>query len=329
MDVLPLGPIRSDGKNIYFVADGGVVTAIGGESGTPEWRAELGGKVISNLLIRNGEILVVTAPSGGPETATLRSISNATGTVNWTAAIHYSKMYFLGDLARGIGAVGSDGSAHLLRWNDGSIIWSRPVTGTISSAPQFGTEHILLPLRSGNALAISADDGSVVKGYTSAFPAESLVEIPDRAVVEGDDRGNLIAFAAKSGNRLWKFKAGARLSFIAAAGSRIVAISADNFVYMLSLERGNVIWKRRLSGRVVGDPALSVKYLIAAATGESSAFVIDLKNGRFVNQITLPEGSSFVASPVNVTTDRVAAVTSTGISLWSFGTCKQTEKATQ
>ena len=96
---------------------------------------------------------------------------------------------------------------------------------------------------------------------------------------------------------------------------------------MLSADRGGVLWKRRLPGRISGSPAFTDTNIVLASYGENAAVVIDLHSGRVVNQITLTENNAFTGSPILLSNDSVAAVTNSGVSLWNFGACSSNKKA--
>jgi outer membrane protein assembly factor BamB len=326
----PQSGLAGDAANVYFAAAGGKVTAIETSTGQAVWNAELGGQVISNLLVHRSNIIAVTSTvesPGKPRTASLRSVSKATGIVDWTIAIDPSNKYFLGISPNGIIAVSESGRVELHNTQDGTSIWKRSDLDELAAEPHFYTKYAIIPVRSGKTYTLSAVDGSSLSIMDTMPNIESQDRVSDKWIISGDDRGNLVANNVMSGKRQWTFKAGAKWSYIAGTKYGVAAISADNFVYMLSADRGNVIWKKRLPGRISGSPALSESYAIIASYGEDKAYMIDLKSGRIMNQIPLGENRSLVESPIMIAEDSIAAATNSGISLWRFGTCGENKKA--
>jgi len=324
IEVIPAAALQSDGRRIYFASNDGVVTAIETGTGKTSWTADLGGRINSNILVRERDVVVSTMAVGNDESAapaTLRSLSKETGIANWTNRIDYSDKFVLGNTGAGIVVVGSNGSAALLGANDGTTLWKRSILGMVGAPARIGGQHIAIGLQSGENYLLSIADGSIVSKFSTKYPAEAIAEIFGKGIVTGDTRGNLTARTASNGERVWSFKAGAKLSFITETVYGVAAVSADNFIYLLSPENGDVIWKKRLSGRILAEPAVSDKFFITAVYGENALYIIDQQTGRLVNQINLPEQASFSQSPILVTHESIAAATNSAIILWSFGPC--------
>jgi outer membrane protein assembly factor BamB len=315
---------------LYFAAAGGRVTAIDTATGTPAWNADLGGSVVSNLLVRDSDLVAVTAAvaaKSGDVSPHVRSLSKVTGIVNWTAPVVPADRYFLGSVGNDVGVVSSTGVSDLLEAGSGKSVWRTKALGTLASNPRIDSSTFIVSVTPGKTYILTASRGSITGSFATIVNEVTHAKVGDRRLVSGDARGNLESRELPGGSRRWKFKAGAKWIQVAETKYGIAAFSADNFVYMLSPERGSVIWKRRLPGRISGIPAFSDSYTIAASSGENSAYVIELKSGRIVNQINLGENGSFSESPVVVSEDSVAALTNSGIALWSFGPCNGNKKA--
>ena len=326
----PQSGLVSDTANLYFAAAGGRIAAIDAATGKSAWNAELGGQAVSNILMNGPDIIAVTAAVGdggklGP--TYLRSLSKETGIVNWSVLLAESDGYFLGKTSNGIVAVSNGGRIELIGFKDGTSVWKIPEIGRIAADPQVDAKYVIVSVRSGRTYVFSALDGSTVSNIESTGNVETQAKVSDQWLVSGDSRGNLISRDLLTGKRQWKFKAGAKWSFIGGTKYGIAAVSADNFIYMLSADRGGVLWKRRLPGRISGSPAFTDNNIVLASYGENAAVVIDLHSGRIVNQITLTENNSFNGSPILLSDDSVAAVTNSGVSLWNFGACISNKKA--
>ena len=329
-DSIPESGLVSDTYNIYFAAAGGRITAIDAVSGKSAWTAELGGRAISNIVVHGPDIIAVTAAvsdAGQVRNVLLRSLSKVTGIVNWTVDLPPSEKVFLGANSSGIVAVSDSGPAAMFDYRNGAALWTNSEIGQVAARPYIDQDYTIIPFRTGRTFVLSTKNGSSVSTIESPVNIETQTRAGERSIVNGDSRGNLIARDLISGKRQWKFKAGAKWIFVERTKDGIAAISADNFVYMLSAYRGSVRWKRRLPGRISGSPAFSDSYAVLASYGENSAYVIDMRNGRIVNLVSLAENSSFSDSPILISDDSVAATTNAGVSLWSFGPCGQIKKA--
>ena len=320
----------SDGQNLYFAAEGGRIASIETANGKSSWTADLGGRAISNVLVRELDVVAVTGAfdnSGRLNGSTLRSLSKATGIVNWSAPLTPSERYFLGATGSGIIAVSAEGSAGLFQPNGEDLIWKRPAAGKISAPPFVSEQNVIVSLASGKTQVLSTSDGTLRSNVSLAIPAVSQSVAGEKLLISGDGRGNLVANELSSGSREWKFKAGAGWNYIRDTKYGVAAISADNFVYMISPDRGSIVWKRRLPGRISGAPAFSDSFTVIAAYGENTAYVIELQTGRITNLVSLPEKSSFAESPILISDGSVAAVTNSGVTLWSFNGCGTNKKA--
>ena len=326
----PESSLVADGRNVYFAGKGGNIASVDAASGNRVWNADLGGRSVSNIIVQERDLIAVTAAvdeTGKPTRSVLRSLSKSTGIANWSVPVTTSERYFLGSTAAGIVAVAAEGSVALFDPKDGDTVWKRPLAGAVTGNAHVDDRNVIVSLMPASVVVMSTIDGSIVSTFPLPLSADTLTSAGGKQVVTGDARGNLMSHSVSDGSREWKFKAGAKWTFVQNTSSGIAAVSADNFVYMISPERGAITWKRRLPGRITGFPALSEDFAIAAAYGESIAYVINLHDGRIVNQITLPENGSFVESPILVTGETVAAITNAGLTMWSFSSCGANKKA--
>ena len=60
--------------------------------------------------------------------------------------------------------------------------------------------------------------------------------------------------------------------------------SNDNFLYLMSAA-GDIVWKRRLPARPSIRPLIFDKFALVAASGEKNLYIVNLKNGKFADQI--------------------------------------------
>jgi len=98
----------------------------------------------------------------------------------------------------------------------------------------------------------------------------------------------------------------------------VLVSSLDNFVYLISLQKRKKIWKRRLAGRILAKPLIRDNFGVFVTTVGNSAIILDLSNGKIVNQISLPDDSFTLSEPVTVDKSLVFS-TSKGIFAFSSG----------
>ena len=82
------------------------------------------------------------------------------------------------------------------------------------------------------------------------------------------------------------------------AGHGILATSLDNFVYLLSPRRGELIWKRQLAGRIAAMPLIDSQSALFAPLGGDACIVLSLRDGKQLNTIPVGEAGNTSASPM-------------------------------
>ena len=272
----------SDGATIFFLDTAGKLTAMETAQPTRRWSTEIGGDVVSNQLVTHTALFVVTVPSGSAGDASLRAISKQTGVTMWTTGLPRSVRIFLGMINGSLVAVASDGTTTALAPDRGSIIWRQSIGAAANADPLFTPGRLVVATDRNEIVSISPT-GSVEITAKAAHAATALVGEDQGRVLAGDERGNLMHFSP-SGSELWKFRNGARISYLALYESEYIAASDDNFVYRIS-RGGNVEWKRRLPGRLSTRPVIIGETAVMSIIGEPSIYAISLDDGKISNRI--------------------------------------------
>ena len=280
----------ADAANVYFLDYENKLHAVDLALGNKLWSSELGGEVVSNLLVVEQSVFVVTASPGDPAgtntKATLRSVSSQTGITEWRAEIASSTKVWLGAAGEAIVAVGSNGSISALT-RAGEFKWKSDLLVEVTAVPTFDESGVDLGTAKNEVLAISAADGRARVAWTSRHLPTAVVIDSNGRLVVGDERGNL-TLVSSDGDRVWRFRNGAQISAALLHESEYLATSYDNFVYKLS-RGGDVKWKRRLSGRVSDRPLVFGDTAVISILGTGSIYVLDLRNGKISNRIEMGE----------------------------------------
>ena len=253
------------------------------------WQSEFGGEIVSNLVTDQTSVFFAANPAAKegvkPDSTTLRSVSKQTGITIWSVAVPYSEKSYLGADTNYIFAVTGDRVVIALDKKDGAVKWQTNVDKKLAAAPHFTEKYIGLASESSEIFLISPQNGEQTFQMTSPFPAISVF-IPDvNTLIPGDRKGNLWAMDILTKQIRWKFKNGAQVSSITGAGESILVSSYDNFVYQMSPANGNVLWKRRLPGRVIERPLVTRDFAVVRVLGEPEVSFIDLKSGKILGKI--------------------------------------------
>ncbi|MEK7857032.1 MAG: hypothetical protein AAB288_13145, partial [Acidobacteriota bacterium] len=97
--------------------------------------------------------------------------------------------------------------------------------------------------------------------------------------------------------------------------------SLDNFIYFISDYNGDVIWKRRLSGRVA-DAGLAIEQqLVVLINGENAIFLIDRQKGKITDSIPAVDSDLVSRVAVFVRERMFVIATINSLQTYSLGSC--------
>jgi outer membrane protein assembly factor BamB len=151
-----------------------------------------------------------------------------------------------------------------LRIGDGSVAWKAPWTGTPASRLAVAKAQLVATTDT-ELLAFGTADGMIRWRHDTASPARAAPAVAaDRIYVPLDD-GRVIAVRSTDGGRLWERRLGAAANDIRALDDRLFVGSADDFLYCLSAENGQIRWRWRTGGDVIGVPIVDERrvYFVA------------------------------------------------------------------
>lgn len=293
------------------------------------WRSELGGAVVSDLVPNTAGLALVTRKES-PETddahdaspLLLRVLSRETGVPLWSSPLPTSQSAFIGSGNGSLIVVTSGGAAMAFDALTGRVKWQISGLGTIEGRPRFSANELVIGTAEKRLVMIKPATGTIALDVVHDFPITAVDESPDDAAALGDRRGNAFLVDAKGARTGWKFKSGAAVSSITATGDGTLLTSLDNFIYFISDRNGDVIWKRRLSGRVVERPLLLGERLVSAIPSENSIFVLDRKTGRLLDAFTGADHELVSSRPVAAGPDELIVATTSTVDLYGFAGCR-------
>lgn len=318
--------IATDGSRIFLgSADATVYT--GTFDGRKLWSTSLGGEIFSNLLALDSGLFVASksgTDSSQPRDAVLRALSKETGVTAWTQKLPESAGYSLGGYNGSIIIVARNGIIWSVDAKNGTTLWKREITDGFVAEPVFNGNKVTVASTGKQIFVISMATGEIQSMRKSAFAVTSLDETASGDLVTGDERGNVISYAADREKAVWRFKSGGQISGIAVLGQHLLVTSHDNFVYLLARRTGDVDWKRRLAGRVAGVGGVGREYLLVSGLEEPGAVIADILSGRVAARIAFEEGEALVAGPIAIR-DAVVLLTTNGVYAYSLNGCGRTK----
>ena len=312
--------------------------------GETQWKTELGGQTISNLLIIGDNIFLASKPidvepsnvtvsetgenlSRKPNT--IRSINRFTGVTNWLMKIFDSEKIHLSGYDDNIIVIGREGIIKSIKANNGQIVWEDRFSSELSSEPYIeNTQTVLVGTTDGYIIRRSLNSGRQIrKMKVTTAPTAVLTDQYQQNLFWGDAKGSV--FSVKNTDpginpvkykSRWQFRNGASISHLVATSNGLLISSYDNFVYFISYEDGEIIWKRRFAGRIDLAPFIGGTYAVILTTVDSDAVVIEMSSGKQVNKISLKDVNLFTNSPTKIG-NQLLFPTLNGIFSFSTGIC--------
>ncbi len=231
----------------------------------------------------------------GTETGSDHSSETAQASSANEKADDVPEKFFLHVAETDLLVIKSSGEIASLAKKDGSAGWQKNYQTDFATEPFFNDEKIIIGDTGNRILFISARNGNLERTSQMDFKSTSLFYENNR-LTAGDDRGNVVSSDLKTGAH-WKFRNGAAISNILPASKGLLIASQDNFLYLLSKKDGEIIWKKRQSGRFAGRPLVLDKYAVIVDVSDPAASVIDLENGKTINRIALETDAFFAGKP--------------------------------
>jgi outer membrane protein assembly factor BamB len=154
--------------------------------------------------------------------------------------------------------------AVLLASDDGQEIWRQPLSGRATSSAAGARGRAWVGLDDGRVLAMQTSNRAIQ--WTRTLPSAALVMTPlgDRLLVGSADNF-LYALEGKDGDIAWRWRTGGDVVGAAAADARrVYFVSLDATLRAIDLRHGDLRWQRPLAARPVGGPALAGDTLVVA-----------------------------------------------------------------
>ncbi len=191
-----------------------------------------------------------------------------------------------------------DGAIYAVKKNTGDILWTRQFPAPFNSRPLATDLRLYIGAEDGTFTAINQKTGETLWRYRTRGAVSGNPVLMDGLVFFGSMDGYIYALGATDGRLRWRTRTGAGVQSLAYAESGLIAPSLDNFVYMLSLARGNRLWKHQMAGRVAAVPVTTFDGALFTSTAGDEAVVLDLRDGKQLNVLPLGTDGATAADPV-------------------------------
>jgi outer membrane protein assembly factor BamB len=154
-------------------------------------------------------------------------------------------------------AVSEPGDLVAFRASDGAVIWRRPLGASTRFPPVTDGARAVAALTDGRVVALSLSNGEML--WQRALPGtlSQPTMTADRVFV-GSDTNDFFALSADSGEIRWRWRAGGDvIGAVTDAEGRVFFASLDNLLRGLNEGNGNQRWRKEIPSRPASPPLIA------------------------------------------------------------------------
>ncbi len=307
----------------YYPKLMGTIRQINGPDYTQNWNIELGSKLESIPFLKKTDVLLLSSNEEnktGKNQAIIRQIDSLTGVTDWITYLEPFARFSLiqkGN-AENITLISEKLNIRQIDSKNGKTLWSLDLKGQIRTYTS--TEDLLFILSTDDKLfQIRLVDGTIISEAKIRLKNISNMSFKNGSLLLGTGKGVLYELSENSNTEKKLFRTGGKISSIINNGDDLLVVSDDNFIYYYSTEKEKVLWKKRLSGRVILKPVIFHDLIFTTTSVEPVINIFRRTDGALINRINL--GENHIIKQIEVNESGLDVLTTTG--LVKFGvTCQ-------
>lgn len=293
----------ADAHTVFIPMSSGVLVALNAVDGKLVWKAEAGGNFSAAPIADERSVFVAQGygdPDRKPVSGALRALSKTTGVTLWMRTLPVALSSGLAFDPVSLFGASPDGHVYAFDKRTGLVLWSNQYEEEFSAPPTVAGDHVYFGSQAGTVRALNVKTGKLEWQYKAGGAIEGPVAVSDRVVYFGSADGNVYAFSEIRARLLWHRRTGAAVQAVTAEPNGVLAASLDNFAYFLSLNKGALIWRRQLPGRILSRPLTASDAALFTPFSTDQAIVLNLRDGKTANTLMLGEENSSAAAPISV-----------------------------
>ena len=337
--------VASDNVNeLFFSTFQGKIISINSFDASKRWETDLGGEILSAPVIDAANVYILVSNFDNKVKRTdedlrerkefvLRSLDKLTGLTVWESSLPDAfdstdindNTIYVYNYGSYLIIVTVSGNIYSVDKLNGRIRWNKRLNLKVSSVPFFENDEILLGVVDKRVLLLSAVTGAILEDFktsnspTVVFKAKDVKS--DDILFWGDKKGSVTSLNIRNRKLIWNTRKGGEISEIVLTEKGLLVTSFDNFIYLISYKEGDLIWKRRMEGRVSSASLIGNDFIVVTVNSEPTATIIKLENGKTVNKLILESGAYFTGNYMKIGETLIYS-TSRGISSFSLnGQC--------
>lgn len=295
----------TDGARIYLPLAAGTLVSLRALDGQLLWRAEVGGELSASPIADDLGVYIASetgsVKGAAPQAAgALRALGRESGVTLWMHTLPFPLRGALAMNEQTLFGGASDGRVYAVSKKSGEVVWIKQFSTPFLSIPTVSGQHLLLGNDDGTLICLDQTTGKQLWRYRTRGAVRGRPSVHQGIVYFGSADGYVYAVDEASGRFRWRTRTGAAVQAVTVTDGGLLVASLDNFVYFLSLARGDRLWKRQLAGRIAAQPLAAADGALFTPLSGNTGVVLDLRDGKQLNTIQTGEDNNTAASPITV-----------------------------
>ena len=293
------------------------------QSGKILWTNEIGGEILSNLVIKDDRIFFAIQNSGEEKGFSLRSVGSRTGLTIWEQKIATSESIQTIEIINSPGSLLIATNNRYFYFIDehlGSIITSEKIEDGLLSNIEVSQENIYFVNQKKQLINYSLKDKRSNFLFQFKVPINRLFLNQDNRILIVNSLNQITQINLVKMKKNWTVRLGGEVISITGQAGNYLVSSVDNYLYFISSKNGKFIWRKRTEGRTGGVFVKNQAQYISTVINGQTTYFSELKNGRTINQVTLL-GDLFFTKKALILNELVILSSNRGIIAYSFAKC--------
>jgi outer membrane protein assembly factor BamB len=293
----------ADGERIYLPLAGGTLVSLRSTDGQLIWKTDIGGELSASPVADQRGVYIASETIGVRSDVpralgALRLLGSEGGVTLWMRTLPMPLRGVLAMSESTLFGGASDGRVYAVLKKSGEIAWMMQHNASFSSQPVLNGARLYIGCDDGNLFALNQATGRTAWRYRTRGPVRGRPVVINGVIYFGSEDGYVYALMEETGRLRWRKRTGAGVQAVAAAGGGILVASLDNFVYFLSLNHGEQVWKRQLPGRLASQPLIAVDGALFTPLSGDAGVVLDPRDGKQINTLPIGEDNNTSAAPI-------------------------------
>lgn len=275
-------------RELYLQLDQGRLRKIRPDNADTIWETDLGKNIETDIVFRKETLgLVASIEKKGENTPLVyKELSRETGIVNKSLLVNKNEINPTSVLDASILLSRSSDNSFVVLIDEKGAVWVQDI-----------------PFRKKIEIVTESPGDTLlrIRGAETGrhFPenTERIYYTSRGVIFTGDDLGRVYLSGAE--DKTWRqvLRAGGKITGFVETSRGLLITSLDNFVYLVSTNKGGLIWKKRLSGRIYHSPVVYMDRVFVYPVDAGKLYILDLLSGGVINFVNLPEGQRISADP--------------------------------